>query len=136
MDFDKVTLFQAAKKKLQWLTQRQEVLSQNIANADSPNYRAHDLKPYQFRELVRQEKMQVNMTVTDPNQLPGARRRIRDFADEKTRIPFETAPDGNNVVLEEQMAKVNETGIKHKLTTELYKKHLAMIKMAIGKGGQ
>ncbi len=133
MDFSKVTLFEAAKKKLQWLTQRQEVLAQNIANADTPGYRAHDLKGYQFRELVRREKMQVNMAVTDSNQLPGARRRIRDFADEKTRVPFETAPAGNNVVLEEQMAKVNESGIKHRLTTELYKKHLGMFKMALGR---
>ena len=54
-------LFQAVKKRLNWLGQRQEVLAQNIANADTPNYRASDLKPYNFRELLRREDAQLNM---------------------------------------------------------------------------
>jgi len=33
------------------------------------------------------------------------------------------------------MAKLNESGLKHQLTTELYKKHLALFRMALG-GGQ
>ena len=45
---------------------------------------------------------------------------------------METSPNGNSVVLEEQMAKMGETGISHRLTTELYKKHLNMIRMAVG----
>lgn len=133
MDFNPLTLFQAAKKRLAWLTQRQEVLAQNIANADSPTYRAKDLKDYQFRDLVKRETMQINMTLTHPNQLPGERKRIRDFSEETVRVPYETAPAGNNVILEEQMAKVNETGIQHRLTTELYKKHLAMFRAALGR---
>jgi flagellar basal-body rod protein FlgB len=45
---------------------------------------------------------------------------------------METSPNGNSVVLEEQMAKLSETEISHRLTTNLYKKHLNMLKMAIG----
>ena len=135
MDFNALTLFQAAKKRLAWLTQRQEVLAQNIANADSPNYRAKDLKPYEFKELIRRENAQLNMVLTHPNQLPGERKRVRDFGEEMTRVPYETAPVGNNVILEEQMAKVSESGIQHKLTTELYRKHLAMFRAALGRIG-
>ncbi|MEX2311110.1 MAG: flagellar basal body rod protein FlgB [Rhodospirillales bacterium] len=131
MDLDKTTLFGAVKSRLGWLTQRQEVLSQNIANADTPRYRGTDLKPFKFREILRQEKIQLNMDVTSTSHLPGRRKRIRDFAEETVRQPFETAPNGNTVVLEEQMAKVNETQAKHKLVTQLYKKHLSMIVMAV-----
>ena len=131
MDMDKLTLFSAVKSRLSWLTQRQEVLSQNVANADTPRYRATDLKPFQFKEILRQEKIQLNMDVTSAAHQPGRRKRIRDFAEERVRQPFETSPNGNNVIIEEQMAKVNETHTKHRLVTQLYKKHLGMITMAV-----
>lgn len=131
MDMDKLTLFSAVKSRLSWLTQRQEVLSQNVANADTPRYRATDLKPFQFKEILRQEKIQLNMDVTNASHQPGRRKRIRDFAEERVRQPFETSPNGNNVIIEEQMAKVNETHTKHRLVTQLYKKHLGMITMAV-----
>lgn len=131
MELDKLTLFSAVKSRLSWLSQRQEVLSQNIANADTPKYRAHDLKPFEFREILRQEKIQLNMDVTSAAHQPGRRKRIRDFAEQAERNPFETSPNGNSVVIEEQLAKVNENNTKHRLVTQLYKKHLSMITTAV-----
>ncbi len=130
-DLNSLTLFDAVKKKLSWLGQRSEVLAQNIANADTPEFRASDLKPYEFRELVRRESMQVNMVRTSGNQIEGQRRQIKDYHEDTLIKPFETAPDGNSVVLEEQMAKVNQTGVSHRFTTEIYRKHLAMLRMAL-----
>ena len=125
-----LTLFAAVKKRLNWLGQRQEVLAQNISNADTPDYKAKDLKPYAFRDLLRKESAQLNMVTTEPGQLGGRRKRIRDFFVEEPRHPYETAPNGNSVVLEEQMGKVAETQTTHRLTTELYKKHMEMLKTA------
>lgn len=134
MDFDKISLFGAVKKRLAWLSQRQEILSQNIANSDTPKFRPKDIEPFKFDELLRRERLhQVNMTRTDEKHLEGNRRRTADFRDETTHRPWETAPGGNAVILEEQMAKVNETQIAHQLTTQLYKKHLAMLRLALGK---
>ncbi|MBL6933344.1 MAG: flagellar basal body rod protein FlgB [Rhodospirillales bacterium] len=132
MDLNKLTLFGMVKNRLNWLGQRQEVLAQNIANSDTPKYRPSDLRPYNFKELVRNEAAQLNLEATGQNHIQGIRRRIRDFSAEVERKPFETAPNGNSVVLEEQMGKINETQISHDLTTQLYKKHLNMIRMAIG----
>ena len=125
-------LFQAVKKRLNWLGQRQEVLAQNIANADTPNYRSSDLKPYNFKELLRREDAQLNMVTSGSNHLSGRKKRIRDYSSEKSS-PFETSPAGNNVILEEQMAKVGETGTNYKMATGLYKKHLHMFKIALGR---
>jgi flagellar basal-body rod protein FlgB len=133
MDFNKMSLFGMVKSKLNWLGQRQEVLAQNIANSDTPRYRASDLKPYNFEKLVRKEAGQLNMVSNDPSHLPGRRVRIRDYSSIVERRPFETMPNGNAVVLEEQMAKINETQVNHSLMTQLYKKHLSMIRMSIGK---
>jgi len=133
MAFDDLTIFSAVKKRLNWLTQRQEILSQNIANSDTPKYAAKDLKAYKFTELIRREGMQLNMNVSEAGHLPGKRKRIRDYQEMEVRRPFETSPGGNSVVLEEQMAKINESQINHKLTTNIYKKHLLMFKIALGK---
>jgi len=133
MDVDKITLFAAVKKRLAWLTQRQEVLAQNIANSDTPDYRARDLKPFQFQELIRRENAQLNMDVSTKGHLDGRRKRLRDFSEEAARVPYETAPAGNSVVIEEQMQKVNESSVSHRLTSDLYKKHMAMFKMVLGR---
>lgn len=132
MEIGKLTLFSVVKNRLSWLSQRQEILAQNIANSDTPRYRPSDMKAYNFQQLVRSEAAQVNLKADGENHIKGNRRRIRDFAEEVERRPYETAPNGNAVVLEEQMVKLNETQISHSLTTQLYKKHLSMIRMAIG----
>lgn len=133
MDFTNIPLFGVIRNRLSWLSQRQEILAQNIANSDTPRYRPSDIKPYDFSKLVRRESMQINMDVTRKNHLGGRRKRVRDFAEEVTRRPYETAPNGNAVVLEEQMVKVAETNLSHSMITALYKKHLLMFKMALGK---
>lgn len=133
MDFSKLTLFSIVKNRLNWLSQRQEVLAQNIANSDTPKYRPKDLKTYNFGDLVRRENMQLTLKTSSPNHLQGIRRRIVDYSSEVERRPFETSPNGNAVVLEEQMAKVSETQIDYRFTTQIYKKQLAMIKLAIGR---
>lgn len=134
MDLNKISFFAMAKKRMAWLAQRQEVLAQNIANSDTPKYRAKDLEPFAFERLVKRESMQINMDVTEKGHLDGRRKRLRDFTEETERKPFETAPSGNAVILEEQMSKLNENGVSHKLTVELYNKQLKMLKTAIGKG--
>lgn len=133
VDINKLALFSIVKKRMNWLSRRQEVLSQNIANSDTPEYKARDLKKFDFKQLVRRQSRQLGMAATRSDHLRGQRQRLGDFAEEKVRRPFETAPGGNSVILEEQMAKINETAINHKLTNDLYRKHLSMIKLALGR---
>src|SRR5258708_30158571 len=53
MDFTHQPLFAMISKRLNWLTQRQQVLAQNISNVDSPAYKARDLKDVSFEQMVR-----------------------------------------------------------------------------------
>ena len=39
-------LFDLLESKLGWIESRQRVLSQNIANADTPGYRTRDVAPF------------------------------------------------------------------------------------------
>jgi flagellar basal-body rod protein FlgB len=45
---------------------------------------------------------------------------------------FEVAPDGNEVILEEQMAKSAQTALDHQLASNLYRKYVGMVRIALG----
>ncbi len=133
MEIGNLSLFSVFKKRMAWLGQRQEVLAQNIANSDTPGYKARDLKAFKFEDLVRRENAGLGMSTTEKNHLGGQRKRVRDFAEAEDRNPYETNTNGNSVVLEEQMAKMSENSINYNLVSELYKKHMSMIRMALGR---
>ena len=133
MDLSNVPLFNIVKKRMAWLGQRQEVLSQNIANSDTPKYKARDIKEFKFKELIRKDSSNVAMKMTSKAHYRGQQKRITEFGVGEVRLPYETAPNGNSVVLEEQMSKMGESSINYRLTTELYKKHIGMLRSALGR---
>jgi flagellar basal-body rod protein FlgB len=51
----------------------------------------------------------------------------------KNREPYEVTPSGNSVVLEEQMMKLAENQMEYRLVTNLYKKNVSLLKMALGR---
>jgi len=134
MDLNKLTLFGMMKARLGWLARRQEILAQNVANADTPNYKPKDIKPLNFKRFLRGQTARMPLTITSPMHNAGTRRASSPFGIQENTNPYETSPDGNAVVLEEQMAKIGDTQLQHALTTELYRKHMSMIKIAIGRG--
>lgn len=132
MDMTKMSLFASLKKRMEYISSRQEVLAHNIANADTPKYRAKDLVPYNFNDLVRREKMHVKMTGNNPKHISVAPATMSEYAKDRSK-PYETTIDGNQVVLEEQVMKMNESQIDHELTTQLYKKNMQLFRVALGK---
>ena len=134
MDLGSFTVFRMLSRRMAWLGQREAVLARNVANADTPNYRPFDLKPLDFRSLAERAGGPVRVATTDPRHLVGTR-NPPEFAEERQRETFETTPTGNAVVLEEQLMKVGETAMNHRLMTNLYRKHLGMIRTVLGRGG-
>ena len=132
MEFKQIPLIALARERLGWLGQRQEVLAQNVANADTPGFRARDLKPLRFRELGAPAPATVRMEMTSPRHLESRHSADGPFKVSEQRTPYEIAPDGNAVVLEEQMAKVSETALSYSLANELYRKQLGMFRIALG----
>jgi flagellar basal-body rod protein FlgB len=139
MDLQGLKLFRALGENMQWLGQRQRVLSQNVANADTPDYVANDLKPIDFRHALRQSSSSaggaVPMARTEGTHLAGTKAGGQ-FRGGDDRTVYETTPTGNSVTLEEQMLKVSDTSEAYKLTTQIYKKYNSMLRLAVrGSGG-
>ena len=67
---------------------------------------------------------------TQTGHLPPVH-RVSAFKVEGEKRPYETKPDKNGVVLEEQMVKLSDTQIAYQTTTSLYKKYSDMIRMVL-----
>jgi len=134
MDLSKASIFRMMSEKMGWLSQRQKVLAQNVANADTPGYAARDLAPIAYDKRGG-GGFSMALARTDPKHIqPGGEGET--FRAQAIREPYETAPSKNGVVLEEQMVKVAETQTDHQMITNLYRKHLHMLQIALGSGGQ
>lgn len=124
-------LFSLLGKRMEWLGQRQKVLAQNIANADTPDYVPHDLKPQEFRRMVdRRAGATLMPAVTRAGHIQSSSLKA-DPRGVEQKNRYETAPSGNAVVLEEQLVKVAQTQSDYSAITNLYKKQVAMVKMAL-----
>lgn len=130
----KAALFQLLSARMRWLGQRQAVLGQNIANADTPRYRPQDLREGSFERLARGAAAEGRLAVRATHAAhlaarPGARLSL---AAEDQRRSYEVTPDGNAVVLEEQMDKMARTALDHQLASNLYRKYVSMLRTAVG----
>jgi flagellar basal-body rod protein FlgB len=131
MDLTRLPLFGMISRRMDWLSQRQTVLSQNVANADTPNYQPRDLRTLNFRAELRgqQSRLAPSTTATDhqiSRLIPGPNR------EEKPR-PSETTLSGNAVNLDTELMKVADTAMDYQMTTNLYRRQLAMLRSAIGR---
>lgn len=131
-----MTLFKMARQKMSWLGQRQVVLAQNIANANTPNYRSKELEKLDFDRELKQVRP-VRLASTSGNHLSGTvtppEHRVEKV---RLRDVYEVNPDGNSVVMEEQLMKLSENQMDYQLASNIYQKHMKMFRMALGGQGQ
>lgn len=101
--------FALASARMDWLASRQKVVAANIANADTPEYRARDVSS--FEDFLGSGTLEMR----------------------ETPMSWDQSPDGNRVVLEEQVLLAGETESSHRLAARLYGKGHDLISLAIGK---
>ena len=131
MDFSKIKLFSMMKTRMGYLGERQDVLSQNIANVDTPRYKPKDLKPLDFENMAMTEAHRLKLRATSPGHNQPKEHPV-DFRVERQKKTYEMTPMKNEVVIEEQMMKMAETKMQYETTTNLYKKMSELFKTAIG----
>ncbi|GGG67552.1 flagellar basal body rod protein FlgB [Salipiger pallidus] len=130
MKLSGMSLFQLASQRMTWLGARQSVISENIANADTPHYRAREVSS--FGEMVEgSTRPQQGMALTNMRHIPGSTSapdgvRISEDAD-----AWESAIGGNNVVLEQQTIKSSEVAGSYRLAADLYRKGHDLLTVAV-----
>nr|WP_051091294.1 flagellar biosynthesis protein FlgB [Methylopila sp. M107] len=110
---------------MRWHEARQGVLAENVANAQTPNFRAHELAAVDLSQPA------VGLSRTDPRHMSFA--SVDATGKAGTQDGFERTPDGNTVVLEEQMTKAAQNQMDHQMASMLYSKSLGLLKTALGR---
>lgn len=129
------TLMKMLGTQMRYQSQRQGVLAQNIANADTPGYKTRDLKKMSFEQLAASSSTGSGasaMRTTSPKHLQGTISGANAFAAQSDREFTEVTPVGNNVVLEEQMAKISDTGAQFNVASSMVRKFTGMYRAALG----
>ncbi len=143
MDLNNIPLMAALKKRMSWLQNNQTVLSDNIANADTPGYKAKRLEGQDFSGLVDNlsggasvsSASKTSMRVNDARHMDVGGGNVGSAGVQKTKEikDNETSFVGNNVVLEEEIIKVANNQMEYAMMVNLYKKNVGLLKMAMGK---
>lgn len=134
MDVSKLSLFKMMSHRMSYNGARQDVLSQNVANADTPGFRGYDLKPIDFSDTLRKETQKIKIERTSSMHQSGGHEMKSDFRAEKDREPFEKKLADNRINLEEQMMKVATNSFEYQTAISTYKKTAEIIKIALGRG--
>ncbi|WP_029008746.1 flagellar basal body rod protein FlgG [Azospirillum halopraeferens] len=131
MDFSQIAVFRLAGLRLDYLAERQKLIAENVVNANTPQYKARDLKSF---ETILGGMQPVVPVRTAPMHLAAAG-TTGPFREDRSFEPRETTPSGNAVSLEQEMAKGSETRDAFALTTGLFHRNLQMLRMAWRAGG-
>ena len=132
---DGIDVFRITGARLRHLAERQNVLAQNIANADTPHFRARDVKAFQFDSALLRSQGGVaplRLAGTQAGHLGGTRNGAVVTTDRANA--YSEDPDGNTVNLEEQMVKQSDVAKNYDLATLVYKRSAALLRTAVGRG--
>ena len=140
MDIGDIPIFAMLRSRLGYLSERQRVIAENVANADTPGYAPRDLKPFSFQAQVQAASVPSaaqGMAVTQPGHIqpPGVKRGVAGNVKVTKTQDSETTLDGNSVVLEEEMMKLTEARMDYDAAVGFYQKSLDMLKLATRRPG-
>ena len=105
---------------------RMGVIAENVANADTPGYKARDLPD--FAETYRES---MPMRATRAGHFGASERPLTP---ESMIVPATGAPNGNTVSLEGEMVKAAEARQTHEMALAIYRSTSDLVRTALGKG--
>jgi len=135
---DLTDLMAGAARQMHFLSQRQRVVAQNIANSETPGFKAQDVTAPDFADVLGSSGTTriaaPRVAATAGMVALGARTGVNPgvVTDPDT---FETKPDGNTVTLEDQLLKMGQIQADFAAVTNIYRKQQALLQTALGKHG-
>lgn len=115
--------FDMLERLLQAATARHAVIASNISNADTPNYRARDIK---FENLLNSATMEL--TTTNKKHLTG---NGTGLAGEISSEVTEQWADKNNVEVDMEVARMTENAMLYQAGVTMLAKKISMYKNAL-----
>lgn len=130
-------LMSMLKTRMHWHQTRQKLLAENVANADTPGFRPHDLRePLKSVTSAAAGGAKsgiggVSMVATQVGHVGAS--SSPNVGGTRDARRFEATPSGNAVVLEDEMMKVAQNQSDYQMAATLYGKSLQLLRTAIGR---
>lgn len=140
MDVTNIPLMAALKSRMKWHNNNQSVISENIAHADTPGFKAKELSEQDFSGLVDELSSgggtSMQMRANNARHMNATGATAGAGAEKQETKDGEESPTGNSVVLEEEMMKLANNQMKYGMVVNLYKKNMGLLNIALGKSGK
>jgi flagellar basal-body rod protein FlgB len=117
--------FEAPSRALAYRSQRMEILAKNIANADTPHYKAQDLD---FHQLMK-DAQGGDLQMTKPGHT--AESPEAGLNGLKYRVPYNISFDGNTVELPVEQAKYGQYAADYQTTLSILESRIGGIRKAL-----
>jgi len=118
-----VNLFDLASQQARWLSVRQSTVASNVANVNTPGFRATDVEP--FEHVL--DRSRVTMATTHPTHISLGQTKDQFAVRETVDRDAAKLPSDNTVVLEQEMLKAGQVGSAFQLNTSIVKSFHRMI---------
>ncbi|MEM6617518.1 MAG: flagellar basal-body rod protein FlgB [Pseudomonadota bacterium] len=126
-----IQIFGTLANKMNWHQARQTVLAENVANADTPDFDARELQSFTPETPV--QLASLGTVRTNAAHFAGEVAGASEFAMSNRERGWEVTPEGNGVVLEEQMMKLTENQMDYEVATALYSRALGLIRTSVAR---
>ncbi|KAE9630778.1 FlgB family protein [Parasedimentitalea maritima] len=128
--FTELNVFKLANAMATHAGTRQALVSQNIANADTPGYHAKDIKP--FSEVFDDDSQQGDMRASRHNHLNGSSGQGMDWTVSESGAGND--PNDNSVSIESEILKGVEVKRQHDKALAIYKSSMNVLRASLGRG--
>lgn len=124
------------KSALELSSFRHKVLSQNMANVNTPGYKADEVDtPTRYEDLTGKGKAskRIRLAKTASKHLDGEQKASGKYNSHKLKDPYEIKPNGNNVSLPQQMTKLSQNQQEYGAALKSYGATNDLISTVLGK---
>ena len=118
-------LFPPIENMLDWAAKRQQTISANLANVDTPGYKARDIS---FSEHLQS----LALTTTSPEHFqPVSQSAMRVY-----EVGTEAKENGNTVDLDHEMTELTKNGLQYIALIQFLNQKIRTLRSAINDGGK
>ena len=131
-----LSVFQMLNSRLNMLETRQKTVAENVANANTAGYVPNDVDMASFERVLERQNTPrvggVSVRTTHSGHIAGTAPAVSDLRTSASP-DSEITMDGNAVVVEEQMLRLNQIRTDFDTAMSLYQKGLSLIRLAARK---
>jgi flagellar basal-body rod protein FlgB len=140
--FENLALLNGLTQKMEYLQVRQRVIAQNLTQANTPGYKAHDVAKPDFAKTLSTYESNIkplargeHLSISQTSDGHFTHRQLIDRREEgnKMRKTYDVTPSENSVNIEEQMMSASQTAIDYQLISNIYDKNMGLLRAAMSR---